>query len=63
MEDNDRRFIGRENEIEVVGNARLQCAGCRFVDAEDVFSCGQYEEKPGYVINGSKPCPLFEPAE
>ena len=44
------------NEPILVTNDMLQCRDCVHRTEPMVIECLKYEEKPGYVLNSTKPC-------
>ena len=44
----------------VITNEILQCRDCKNRTDPQVIECEIYEEKPGYVLNGVKPCKYYQ---
>ena len=63
MEENrTNRFswTGKDGDQPIfITNDQLQCRDCVHC-MKAVAECEKYEEKPGYVLSGVRPCPHYE---
>lgn len=60
MDKNDAFSRINDPVYEPVTNAMLQCGTCAHVHQETTAQCDIYRRKPGYVINGTRPCPYYQ---
>ena len=50
------------NFPQVITNDTIQCRDCVYRTEPRVLECDIYEEKPGYVIDGTQPCEDYKAA-
>lgn len=62
-QDKINRFMWSPDDINVpvvITNDSIQCRDCVFRTEPSVAECEIYEEKPGYVLGGMKPCEYYK---
>ena len=64
--DRVERFVwtGEDGNMPIlITNDRLQCRDCVYRTEPIVTECEIYEEKPGYVLDNTKPCKHYKKAD